>query len=79
MTLDNFDSHKLKQIKRLKEIEEMALSANEQLERHVYLITSEFLRTETGCASCQETLLKLAMADKKGNEFINAELRGEQA
>jgi hypothetical protein len=69
----------LKQIKRLKKIEEMALSANEELERHIYLITSEFIRRETGCSYCQETLLKLAMADKKGNEFINAELREEQA
>ena len=69
----------LKQIERLKKIEEMALSATDQLERHVYLITSEFLREETGCSYCQETLLKLAMADKKGNEFINAELREEQA
>jgi hypothetical protein len=68
MTLDNFDFHKLKQIERLKEVEEMALSANEEAERHVYLITSEFIRRETGCASCQETLLKLAMAEKKGNE-----------
>ena len=67
------------QIEKLKEIEEMALSANEQFERHVYLITSEFIRREIGCSSCQETLLKLAMADKKGNEFINAESRGEQA
>ena len=70
---------RLELIEKLTEIEEMALSANEQFERHVYLITSEFIREETGCSSCQETLLKLAMADKKKNEFINAELRGEQA
>jgi len=63
---ENLHQHQLKQLERLKRIEEMKLDATEQAARQIYLLTAEFLRRQTGCLSCQNALLQMALDERVG-------------
>ena len=58
---DQTIADQLKYVGQLKQIEKMALNATEEAARHIYLLTAEFLRRETGCESCRSALLKIAL------------------